>query len=429
MSLEKQLAYEAEKGDIEKVRSSLKEGADVNYKSYYDETPLHSAVIYGHTEIAKLLLDKEANIEASYYSKTPLHYAAEYGRTEIAQWLLDERADAEAKINNHQVPTPLHEAAMNGHTGVAELLLKHGVNVDVENCYGETPLHKAVNNGHTKIVRLLLKYGASIKIRDFLGEIPLHGAAYRGYIEIVWLLLENGVNVNAKDNKGKTPLRQAAERDRTEIVVLLLIYGAILHDDTKHIINNSSKLKKCFTAFKQIKAMPHLGKLIEANTKKEGAKTIASYINNEAEGQKLIEEFKTIKEKYSSDEQLSFVPEHMLDFVEHITIKFLKFHTDNKKAIKLLLEQKDDIKITKAVLVDSKITDKTRDEYERLPNEIIQEISSYSNLNELNFDNALLALNEKADVFLSELKNVYQSPSTALAASQPEVVSGQCYIK
>ncbi|XGA08049.1 MAG: hypothetical protein U0X86_000202 [Wolbachia endosymbiont of Xenopsylla cheopis] len=101
-------------------------------------------------------------------------------------------------------------------------------------------------------------------------------------------------DVNDKDFFGNTPLQHAVRGSHAKIICLLLIHGGTLHDD-EHIVQDRVNLKKCLKAFEETKAMPHLGKLIEANIKKEGAKTIASYINNKAEGQELIEEFKTIK--------------------------------------------------------------------------------------------------------------------------------------
>ena len=53
----------------------------------YDQTPLHSAALNGRTEIAKLLLEKKAEVDArDKDERTPLHFAAQEGHTEIVEW-------------------------------------------------------------------------------------------------------------------------------------------------------------------------------------------------------------------------------------------------------------------------------------------------------------------------------------------------------
>ena len=45
------------KGNIKAVKKHLADGTDVNMKGgYSDETPLHSAAVYGYYEIAELLI-------------------------------------------------------------------------------------------------------------------------------------------------------------------------------------------------------------------------------------------------------------------------------------------------------------------------------------------------------------------------------------
>src|SRR5450631_866861 len=58
------------------------------------------------------------------YLKTPLHWAAEYDRRDVAQMLLDSGADLEATTS--WGATPLDWAATLGSTKVADLLLARG---------------------------------------------------------------------------------------------------------------------------------------------------------------------------------------------------------------------------------------------------------------------------------------------------------------
>jgi ankyrin repeat protein len=51
-------------------------------------TPLHEAAWRGHVDIARLLVDKGANINATdVKGQTPLYYAEKRWHTEIVEWL------------------------------------------------------------------------------------------------------------------------------------------------------------------------------------------------------------------------------------------------------------------------------------------------------------------------------------------------------
>ncbi|EDO45485.1 predicted protein, partial [Nematostella vectensis] len=60
-------------------------------------TPLHIAVVYGHWEIVKLLLDEGADVEAQTKNGyQPLHLAAQYGHKIIIEILLQRGAPPDA---------------------------------------------------------------------------------------------------------------------------------------------------------------------------------------------------------------------------------------------------------------------------------------------------------------------------------------------
>jgi ankyrin repeat protein len=60
-----ELLVASDKGDVEKVKKLLKEGADVNAKGKYGYTPLHKAAFYRYIEIVKLLIENGANVNAT----------------------------------------------------------------------------------------------------------------------------------------------------------------------------------------------------------------------------------------------------------------------------------------------------------------------------------------------------------------------------
>jgi ankyrin repeat protein len=82
----------AKKGDIEAVKQHLAAGADVNGKTWDWTTPLHNAAVYGHKEVAELLIANGADVNAIIVSgrnqgKTPLDLAIWRKKTETADLL------------------------------------------------------------------------------------------------------------------------------------------------------------------------------------------------------------------------------------------------------------------------------------------------------------------------------------------------------
>ena len=59
------LVQYVESGDTEGVKSLIKEGVDVNSKDEDGWTPLHLAAYSGKKDVAKLLLDKGAEVTAT----------------------------------------------------------------------------------------------------------------------------------------------------------------------------------------------------------------------------------------------------------------------------------------------------------------------------------------------------------------------------
>ena len=76
-------------GNIEAVKWHLAAGTDVNVKGgFADGTPLHYAAANGHKEIAELLIEKGADLNAKDEDGgTPLDYAIEFKHTQTADLL------------------------------------------------------------------------------------------------------------------------------------------------------------------------------------------------------------------------------------------------------------------------------------------------------------------------------------------------------
>ena len=118
----------AKRGNIEAVKQHLAAGTDVNTKKA-QQTALYHAVWNDHTEIAKLLISKGANVNSVQSAKFNPLYSAAGGRAgkKTIELLIANGADVnfirERGVGNE---TPLDRAVRKGRNEIADLLRKHG---------------------------------------------------------------------------------------------------------------------------------------------------------------------------------------------------------------------------------------------------------------------------------------------------------------
>uniref|UniRef100_A0A674DD93 Ankyrin repeat and sterile alpha motif domain containing 1A n=1 Tax=Salmo trutta TaxID=8032 RepID=A0A674DD93_SALTR len=155
-------------------------------------------------------------------NETPLHCAAQYGHTQVVRLLLEELTDP--TMRNNKFETPLDLAALYGRLEVVKLLLTAHPNLLCCNTKKHTPLHLASRNGHLAVVEVLLAAGMDINYETEKGS-ALHEAALFGKTDVVQKLLSAGVNVNMVDSKGLTALdtvREMPSQKSRQIAALIL---------------------------------------------------------------------------------------------------------------------------------------------------------------------------------------------------------------
>ena len=321
------LLYAAREGCIECARELAAGGADLDLADPHRVTPLIMALLNLHFDFAAYLIEAGADVDKwDLYGRSPLYMAADTSTiplmgngamvvlpsmdklqaTDVARLLVDKGANVNAQLKRRppyrNVPqdrggdsilsfgaTPLLRAARAGDTPMVQLLLEHGALVDLPSNQGVTPLMAAAgvefglrvtrgrnrtDEGVLSTMRALLDAGADIDARmlteprgesaahllvieqrlsdygyDYRGrQVPspraiphrtaLHGAAMKGFTSIVKFLAENGADLYAKDANGRTALdlalgnynepflRQAAEPHEDTAAVLKELMAA-----------------------------------------------------------------------------------------------------------------------------------------------------------------------------------------------------------
>ncbi|KAJ5721536.1 uncharacterized protein N7483_009470 [Penicillium malachiteum] len=216
-------------GSLEAVKLLIHHGADVTkaIKGPINDkwTPLHLATCREFEDIALLLLEKGASINAKTKSgSTPLHLTI-HGRTAVAQLLLEHGADPKIEDKNGQ--TPLQKAAANGDEDMLKLLLRYqGLESEAKKWTQQAQFYNAVREGDEATVGLLLEDGVDMMTRSVRGEYPLHWAMHRGHRGVASLLLQKGADIDAKDKFGETPLLLACRERNEEMMLFLLDKGA-----------------------------------------------------------------------------------------------------------------------------------------------------------------------------------------------------------
>jgi len=170
------------RNDIAQVRSLVADGAEVNAAHGDGMTGLHWAAENGNSEIASILLESGADVEAvtRLGAYRPLHLAARKGHVSVIQLLLDASGDAAVESTTGKV-TPLHFAAASGKAAAVEALINHGVEIDVmESVWGQTPLMFAAAAGRTEVIRVLLRAGGDPALTAAVIDMPTRDEFDRG---------------------------------------------------------------------------------------------------------------------------------------------------------------------------------------------------------------------------------------------------------
>ncbi len=228
------LSRAAGTGNINIVKSLLREGADVNEKDNDGWTALMSAGNY--PEVARTLITAGADVNVSIEQgrlagMTPLMLAVQKGQLDTVKILVDAGAKVNVKRNSDG-ETALMLAIRENPT-IAHVLLDKGASVNDRRLDGLTALMLAAKAGEESVVKKLISYGAAVNVKTDFGWTALMAAVYSGSLGTVAALLNARAEVNAKTQEGNSALKFAdrlwmrtKKTDYTQIARLLVRYGA-----------------------------------------------------------------------------------------------------------------------------------------------------------------------------------------------------------
>ncbi|CAB0043957.1 unnamed protein product [Trichogramma brassicae] len=223
----------------------LRAGAAPNSVDGDGMTPLNVICEnHGDVDLARMLFelsDEKYRVQVDHldrYKNTPLHVALNYDYTELARFLLKMGADPNLADGDDGNNALHHVCIMGeGNDGLADMIFGNDdykpLPINAQNNKGYTPLHLAVKKRASNLVQVLLRLGADSNATNNKGMTPLH-LICKKYGDPTMLNLFLRINdelgrpvlINALDNTGKTPLVWALNCRNIHSAEVLLRRGA-----------------------------------------------------------------------------------------------------------------------------------------------------------------------------------------------------------
>ncbi len=151
---------------------------------------IHDAAAKGDVAAVMAALDAGVGVDESDGLRTPLYLAVKGEHIEVARLLLDRGADVNASISI--LGPALIPALAKRRVDLVILLLDRGANPNSQHG-GKTVLHVAVTSQCFDCVRVLVEAGADVNAKTEDGKTPLHLARFRGQRETGDYLVSHGV--------------------------------------------------------------------------------------------------------------------------------------------------------------------------------------------------------------------------------------------
>lgn len=190
------LLQSAEMGDLQIIECLVQSAVPVNIQDSYGRTPLHHAILKGHTIAVRNLIN--------------------YGADPNQWW-----------SENHYGPMMMYTPSARSHVEILHFLLNHGWLIDIRDSEGRSFLMWAASTGRYEDVIFLVNQGANKILFDRNGLSAFALAAGCGHISIAeYLLKSSGSFIGTSGFDGVDALRIASGGvPRTQAVHWLIQKG------------------------------------------------------------------------------------------------------------------------------------------------------------------------------------------------------------
>lgn len=212
---------------------------------------LHFAARDNNPNIVRRLLDLSVNVDIQTinYGQTALHIAADYGSLEVAELLLQRGANVNAECTvgpmvSYQWSnvTALAIATAKQRTNMIRVLLRYGASITAKSEHNYSVIHFAVTESDPTCLENLLAFDqickpAVLDGQTHTGVTAMHMcAANLGRHEHLFSLLKAGANPNLRTKSGHSPL-DCARQTRDNLLNAIRLCDESLQANDRHGLN------------------------------------------------------------------------------------------------------------------------------------------------------------------------------------------------
>ncbi|XP_067661707.1 ankyrin repeat domain-containing protein 50-like [Haliotis asinina] len=230
-------------GHLDMVKHILSQNiVDINGRGMFGLTPLMIAVVGGHVDTFKFLVNEGSNPSlVSRCGNSILHLACRGGHVNMTGYILSQNI---TDINSRGTleRTPLMVAAGAGNKAVFELLINRSADVHLVDEQKSNIIHIACSSGKVKMLKhIISKTIVDINSRGPWMRTVLMLTAEKGNVELAKFIVTKGGDMSLVDNNENNLLHIACSNGHVEMVKYILRESSVSLE-TKNRFNMTPKM-------------------------------------------------------------------------------------------------------------------------------------------------------------------------------------------